>query len=125
MTNIIIGQTNITGYIVNETYKMDSHAQYESWKDGNYVEHRVIITEKVKGSFDVVCSNLPGSITLADFIDIISNADNNGVITCNVYVTNKGYAEAIDAYYSITNKSHVLKGDGTFVDVVTVELEER
>lgn len=125
MHNIIIGQTNITGYIVADTYKMDAKAQYESWMDGNYVEHRVIITEKVEGSFDVVCSNLDGSITLADFMDIIADAENMGVITCNVYITNKGAAEAIDAYYTVTNKEHTLKADGTFVDVITVALKER
>lgn len=125
MHNIIIGQTNITGYIVADTYKMDAKAQYESWRDGNYVEHRIIVTEKVEGSFDVVCSNLDGSITLADFMDIIGDAENNGVITCNVYVTNKGASEAIDAYYEVTSKEHTLKADGTFVDVITVALKER
>ena len=125
MHNIIIGQTNITGYIVADTYKMDAKAQYESWRDGNYVEHRIIVTEKVEGSFDVICSNLDGSITLADFMDIIGDAENNGVITCNVYVTNKGASEAIDAYYEVTSKEHTLKADGTFVDVITVALKER
>lgn len=125
MHNIIIGQTNISDYIVHDTYKMDAKSQYESWMDGNYVEHRVIVTEKVEGSFDVVCSNLDGSITLADFMDIIANAENNGVITCNVYVTNKGAAEAIDAYYTVTSKEHTMKADGTFVDVITVALKER
>lgn len=125
MHNIIIGQTNISDYIVHDTYKMDSKAQYESWKDGNYVEHRIIITEKVEGEFNVVCSNLNGSITLENFMDIISDADNNGVITCNVYVTNKGVMEAIDAYYTIENESHTMKADGTFVDVLKVALKER
>lgn len=125
MHNIIIGQTNISDYIVHDTYKMDAKLQYESWMDGNYVEHRVIVTEKVEGSFDVVCSNLDGSITLADFMDIISTAENNGVITCNVYVTNKGASEAIDAYYTVTSKEHTMKADGTFVDVITVALKER
>ena len=104
MHNIIIGQTNITNYIVDGSYKMDAKSQYESWQDGNFVEHRIIVTEKVEGSFDLVCSNKTGSITLSDFMDIITAADNNGVITCAVYVTNKGASEAIDAYYSITNK---------------------
>lgn len=125
MHNIIIGQTNISDYIVHDTYKMDAKAQYESWRDGNYVEHRIIITEKIEGEFNVVCSNLDGSITLADFMDIISAAENNGVITCNVYVTNKGVSEAIDAYYAIDNESHTMKADGTFVDVLKVSLKER
>lgn len=125
MHNIIIGQTNISDYIVHDTYKMDAKAQYESWMDGNYVEHRIIVTEKVEGEFNVVCSNLDRSITLSDFMDIIEDADNNGVITCNVYVTNRGTSKVIDAYYTVTNDSHTMKTDGTFVDVITIELKER
>lgn len=125
MHSIVIGSTDISEYIVAGTYRMDAEAQYESWQDGNFVEHRIIVTEKISGSFDVVCSNQDGSITLADFIDIIQDADNNGIITCSVYVTNKGASEAINAFYDIKNKSHTLKADGTFVDVLTIELKER
>ena len=125
MHNIIIGQTNITDYIVNDSYTMDASQVYETWQDGNYVEHRVIIAEKVQGSFEVVCSEKTGSITLADFTDIIETAADNGVITCNVYVTNKGVSEAIDAYYTIENKQHTLTADGGFVDVLEITLKER
>ena len=124
MHNIIIGQTNISDYIIEGTYEMDSTDIYESWKDANYVEHRIITTSKINGSFDVACCNKSGSIELSDFYNIFDDAATNGVITATVYVTNRGSVSAISAYYSLKNKEHTLLADGTFLDVITVELEE-
>lgn len=123
MHSIIIGQTNITDYIVADTYSMDAESQYESWRDGNYVEHRIIITEKISGSFNVVCSN--ETLDLDDLYDLFDNAANNGVITATVYVTNKGTTEAISAYYALKSADHIIRADGTYIDVVTVEITER
>ena len=122
MQTIMIGTTPITDLIVNGTYKMDAKDQYESWKDGNYREHRVIVTSKVEGSFDVVLKS--DGTSLADFVDIIEAAETNGVITALVDVTNKGSAKAISAYYELDNKEHNITASGRVVDVVTVKLKE-
>lgn len=122
MQTIMIGTTDITGLIVDGTYKMDAKDEYASWKDGNYREHRIIATDKVEGSFDVV---LPSDGTsLADFIDIIHAAETNGEITALVDVTNKGTTKAISAFYELDSKSHNITAGGKVVDVVTVKLKE-
>jgi len=118
---VIIGETDITPYIIADTYNMDEESQYESWQDGNYVEHRVIITSKVKGKFEVVLS--PQTITLADFKALLN--DNNGVLTMLVYVTNAGESRAINAYYQLENKQHTALAGGGFLDVITMEITER
>ena len=125
MHNVVIGSTNIKNYVVAGSYKMDAQDSYESWLDGNYVQHRVIVTSKVNGSFDVVCSNKSGDITLNDLYEIFANAEDVGVVICSVYVTNKGIQKTIEAFYKITNKEHTLLADGTFLDVVTVSIEEK
>lgn len=125
MHNLIIGSTNIKNYVIEGTYKMDSVDKYESWEDGNFRQHRVIVTKKISGSFDVVCSNKTGDITLHDFYNIFAGAQSNGVIMASVYVTNTGDQKTINAYYTLTNKEHKLLADGTFLDKITVSLEER
>jgi hypothetical protein len=125
MYNVVIGQTNIKNYIIEGTYKMDSSDSYESWQDGNFVQHRVIVTSKVNGSFDVACCNKTGSITLSDFCDIFTNAEDEGVILATLHVTNKGIMKTIEAYYKMTTKEHTLLADGTFLDVLTVTIEEK
>lgn len=125
MHNLIIGSTNIKNYVIEGTYKMDSVDKYESWEDGNFRQHRVIVTKKISGSFDVVCSNKTGDITLSDFYHIFSSTQNNGVVLASVYVTNTGLQRTINAYFKLTNKKHTLLADGTFLDEITVSLEER
>lgn len=121
---VIIGTTDITPYVIEGTYKMDAQDTYESWQDGNKAEHRIIVTSKVKGEFNVVLCN-KNNMTLADFSDIFINAESNGVINALVKVTNKGTSKAISAYYELTNKEHTLLADGSFLDIVTVGITER
>ena len=123
MNNIIIGTSNITDHIIADSYQMDAEDLYESWRDGNYVEHRIITASKVRGSFEVACCDK--DYTFSDFMDVINTADNNGVLTCAVFVTNKNEMKAISAYYSISNEKHELMADGSFLDVLKIELTER
>lgn len=123
MNNIIIGNYNITAHIVADSYRMDAEDLYESWQDGNYVEHRIITASKVRGSFEVACCNK--GYTFSDFMQVINDSDDNGVLTCAVFVTNKNEMKAISAYYSIENKKHELLADGSFIDVLEVTLTER
>lgn len=120
---IFIGQNEITDIVVVGSYKMDKSQKYESFTDGNMVEHRIITAEKIGGQFDVVCSE-KNECTLRQFNALWNEAVTNGYVLATVYVTNTGEMETINAYYSMTNKQHVKTANG-YVDVVTVKLEER
>ena len=122
---VVVNDTDITNYIVEGTYKMEAQDSYESWKDANGVEHRIIITSKVSGSFDLVCSNRSDSITLPDFLALWNGAVDNGVVTVGVYVINQGELKAIDAYHEISSKEHIRSGDGSLIDVLTINISER
>lgn len=124
-THLVVNDTDLTAFVVSGTYDVSSEDQYESWKDGNYREHRIIVTSKVSGSFDIACSNRTGSITLAEFLDLWDGAVDNGVITMGIYIPNKDKFEAIEAYYEIKPKDHILSGDGSFIDVLTITIQER
>lgn len=120
----IIGSTDISNLIVDGSYKMDLEPSYQSWEDGNYVEHRIYARQKIRGEFDVALGTKAGK-TLPQFKTIISNATNNNVTTAAFYVTNKGSVEAVNAYVTLTSKEHILTADGSFIDVVSVEITER
>ena len=122
---VVVNSTDITNYIVEGTYKMDSYDSYESWRDANGVEHRIIVTSKISGSFDLACSNRSSSITLSDFLTLWNGAVDNGVVTVGVYVPNLGATKAIEAYYEITSKEHIRSGDGSMIDVLTINISER
>lgn len=121
---IFVGKTEITDLVVVDSYKMDSSQIYESFTDGNRVEHRIPIAEKIEGNFDVVLSR-KNACDLAQFIDIWNEAVTNGYVLLTVYVTNKGKMETINAYYEMASKQHELTADGTYLDVIEIKVGER
>lgn len=120
-----VANTDLTKYIVDGTYKINPQDSYESWEDGNMLEHRVIVTQKIEGSFDIGCSNRSGGITLAHFLELWNSAVDNGVVTLGLYVPALDQFKALNCYYKITSKDHILSGDGNFIDVLTVSIKER
>lgn len=120
-----VANTNLTNYIVDGSYNVNSVDSYESWEDGNRLEHRVIITKKIEGSFDIGCSNRSGGLTVARFLELWNSAVNNGVVTLGLFVPSLNQFKALNCYYTIKSKSHILSGDGSFIDVLTISVKER
>ena len=120
---VVVGGIDISNYIVVGSYSVNASNQYESWKDGNGVEHRVIIRSKVTGSFEIGCCDT--TITLADFLAAWNSAVNNGVVTLGCTVLNTDTFEALEAYYETTCKDHIKKGDGKIIDIMSVKITER
>ena len=123
VTHVVIGGIDITPYIVDGTYDINSEDSYESWNDGNMVEHRVIVTQKVIGSFDIVCCWK--TIMPNEFAELINRLDNNGVLTIGLFVPTKSSFKAVSCYYNITSKEHNLDAHGNPIDIFTISLKER
>ena len=120
---IIIGLRDITDLVVVDSYKMDSTQLYESFDDGNRVEHRIPISDKVDGQFEVALSDK--NCTIEEFMNLWREAETNGYVMATVYVTNRGVMKTINAYYTMTSKKHERTAKGTYVDVLEIKLEER
>ena len=124
-SQVVVNNTDITNYIVAGSYNVNQEQESESWKDGNKREHRIVIDHKVRGSFQIVCSNKRRDITLANFLELWNSAVVNEVATIGVRVLNTGAFEAIECYFEIKNVQHDLSADGTFVDVLEITITER
>lgn len=124
-SQVVVSSIDISRYIVAGSYKVNTEDQYESWKDANMTEHRIVVATKVRGSFQVVLSNKRRDMTLSDFMTLWNSAVVNKVATIGVRVLNTGAFEAIECYYSIKSVTHDLSADGTFVDVLEIEISER
>ena len=74
---------------------------------------------------DMIYVRCDKTITLSDFLTAWNSAVNNGVVTIGCTVLNKNAFEAIEAYYEITGKDHIKKGDGKIIDVMSVKIQER
>lgn len=119
-----IGTTDITELINESTYKVDSTDKFESWEDGNFVEHRVYTRSQVAGSFDVVLGAVRGT-TVEQFVSLLDENTTNHVLNkLAVMVNNKGVVQRIDAYYSLDVKKRRTLTDGELV-TVSVKIKER
>lgn len=122
-THITVNSIDMTPYVVDGSYDVKSEDSYESWKDGNYVEHRVIVTSKVNGEFEILCSD--DTITLANFLTAWNAAVDNGVVTIGLYVPSRNAFEAFECYYEMENSEHIKRLDDTFIDVLKITVKER
>lgn len=121
-THIVVNDTDLTPYVVDGSYNIKSSDTYESWQDGNKKEHRIIITSKVNGSFQIACG---GDLTLSEFLEVWHSAVNNGILRIGLYVTNTNTFEAIECYFEIDPEDHILTAGGKWIDVLSIKIKER
>ena len=123
--HLIINGVDYTPNIVEGSYKIDSEDAYESWNDGNMIEHRIVVSSKVTGSVQLLCSELGNWPRVSALLADINAATDNHVLTCGVYVPSRGAVEAINCYYELKSASHIKSIGGKFTDVFTLEIKER
>lgn len=94
-----IGTTDLTKYIEDDSYNVVNEPEFEEWKDGNYNKHRIYVRDRIKGTFNVICSNK--TITKENFLSLLKNNTTNNKLMCHVYVTNKNEEKIIECFYSM------------------------
>lgn len=118
-----VNNTDITKYIIKDTYKVNSEPVYESWLDGNFREHRIYTRERVEGSFDVIFFDDDNG-AYQDFLTLLDSATTNNLLTIGLFVLDKCSFEALQVYYNITAEQHAETTDGRMVNKMTIEIEE-
>ena len=124
-THLVINGVDYTPYIVDGSYDINTNDKYESWEDGNMVEHRIIVTSKVSGSVQILCSEEGNWPRVDAFISDLAAATDNGVLTCGVFVPSRGALAALDCYYKLENVSHIKGSGDLFTDVFALKITER
>ena len=119
-----INGVDLTPYINPKTYEMNTEKQYESWQDGNFVEHRIYIREKVKGSFDVALYG-QNNMTTQNFLETWMGGVDNNIALINVFVQSRNRMEPINAYFDFSGTFHREMINGNYCDVMHVEILER
>lgn len=121
MDLLTVNGKDLTRYIDKDTYQVNAEDVYESWLNANFVERRIIVRQRVKGSFTIKCGN---GLTYASFLSTWMGAVDNGVVTLGVFVQSNNKFEAIEAYYKFEGSRHVEHSNGAVYDEVTVTIEE-
>lgn len=124
-TLAVVNNTDITNYIIKDTYEVNSEPVYTSWEDGNHVEHRVYPRDKVRGSFEIITFGTTPRTAFVAFLNILKAATTNHVLTIGLYVKNEGTFQALNCYYTVENTQHAVTDDGRYVDRAIISIEER
>lgn len=122
-TYAVIANTDISKYIIKDSYEINTEPVFESWTDGNFREHRIYIRDRVKGSFDVIFFDEDNG-TYQDFLDLLDSATTNRVLTLGLFVVNESKFEVFEVYYSIEQSQHAETIDGRMVNKMTINIEE-
>lgn len=121
---LIVNGVDLTDYINPSTYSVNALDQYESWMDGNLVEHRIYGRSRVAGTFDVFLYGKDGMDT-DTFLSNWRQAVDNHILTATVFVQNLGYAKTINAFYTFEGTFHREMINGNYCDKLTVTIQER
>ncbi|MBE5852258.1 MAG: hypothetical protein E7299_04800 [Lachnospiraceae bacterium] len=116
---VMIGSTDLTSKIENNSYVMEAEDSFLEWEDGNKQKHRVYVKSKVKGSFNVICDARLG-MSSVEFLELIKENTQNNVLLITCWITNKAEYRTLNAYAKIITKKHT-----DTMDIFGVEVEER
>lgn len=126
---VIIGDTDVTKYVQEKSYKVDSVDEYNEWKDAGKHLHRSGYVARVQGSFELVfIDGYNGEDAYGDFLDLIAENSTDKRLTMSVTVGNlNNELKQIVCYYDLqTNSMRWTKnGSNVVVKRILMTFEER
>lgn len=122
-THLVVGNQDLTDYIVENSYDIHTEDISQSWRDGNGVEHMIVTATKVRGKFQIVCA--PDKLAIADFLSLWNGEVVNGAVTLGLYVITTDTFEAVECYYDIKPAQHIKSTGGTLYDVLEITIRQR
>ena len=86
MVDFVIGETNITEYIDIQNYNVNRLPVYDTWIDGNHVEHRSLYRHRISGTFQV---GFRSEYDMEAFFDMLAESQlTNGAYNVSSSVNN-------------------------------------
>lgn len=119
-----IGTTDVTGHIVQNSYKVNNLPVYKTYEDANGATHRRYIRHKFKGEMQMVFSDIADYAAFKTLIDNNTSATNFSV-TVTAYDNLTGTTSTIYAYLDYDPKVMQSVGLEEYIEPFTMTLEER
>ncbi len=91
-----ISTTDLSAFVNKQKYEVNREDVYEEWRDGNWVDHRVIARTRIRGKIILGFSSLTD---YASFQTLLSSARTvNGSYPVSLFVNNLNAEATIEAY---------------------------
>lgn len=119
-----IGSTDVTGHVVQNTYKVNNLPIFKTYKDANGETHRRFIRKKYKGTLQMVFSDLDDYAAFRALIDANISATNYSV-PVTLYDNLTGNQDTVNAFIDYEPTVKQMAGLEEYMDVIDVTIEER
>lgn len=111
--------------VQTSTYEINKIPEFDEWVSADRKYHKDLARTRIQGSFDMVFI----SDNSQDYLEFISYVNRNAYdnrIACDLYIGNTGAVESnISCYYTIEYKSRTHTNGNTYVDRISITLEEK
>lgn len=98
-----IGLNDLTPYMDYQKYSMNNVPVYQTWTDGNVIEHRNSIRTRIEGSFQLIYTS---TADFNSFLTLMSSAiQSNGYYSVSAYVQNTNSTESFEAFIEYDSES--------------------
>lgn len=118
-----ISTTDLTSWEDIQNHDVNREDVYETWTDGNWIDHRVITRTRVSGTVKL------GFAAAADytaFLTLLSAARNaDGYYPISVYCNNTGSLETVNAFLDVTTETKWDLHNGRQWHVATIKIAGR
>lgn len=93
-----INGTDITQYILSDSYNINQKNEYNEWTDANRVNHRDIIRTRISGEFELQFK-IGDETPYNNFVTLLKDNTASGVLPITVFVNNINESKTINAFY--------------------------
>lgn len=98
-----IGLNDLTPDMDYQNYSMNDLPVFQSWTDGNMVEHRNSVRTRIAGSFDLAFYS---DQDFNSFLSLMTTSmQTDGYYSVTAYVQNTNSAESFDAFIEYNSES--------------------
>lgn len=98
-----IGTSDLSENMDYQNYSMNDFPIFQSWTDGNMVEHRNSVRSRISGAFDLAFYS---DQDFNSFLTLMSSAiQSDGYYSVTAYVQNTNSTETFDAFIEYDSES--------------------
>lgn len=119
-----IGNTDVTGHVVQNTYKVNNLPVFKTYEDANGETHRRFIRRKFRGSLQMVFKDLSDYSSFRALIDANISATNYSVLV-TLYDNLTGNYGTVNAFIDYEPTVKQMAGLEEYMEVIDVTIEER
>lgn len=119
-----IGTTDVTGHVVQNTWKVNNLPVYKDYEDANGVTHKRYIRKKFQGTCQMVFSDIADYATFKSLVDTNTSASNFSVAV-TLYDNLTGTTSSVNAFIDYEPTVMQTSGLKEYMKVFDVTIEER